>query len=83
MEYKPDRFLHENISKMDSFAFIPFSAGQRNCIGQNFAMNEMKIVIARLLHRYRFELDPDHVVKKRMGVVMRTENGILLKPTRR
>ena len=29
MEYKPDRFLHENISKMDSFAFIPFSAGQR------------------------------------------------------
>ena len=29
MEYKPDRFLLENISKMDTFAFIPFSAGAR------------------------------------------------------
>ena len=36
-----------------------------------------------LYSRYKFELDPNHEVKKRMGVVMRTENGIMLKPTRR
>ena len=29
MEYKPDRFLHENINEMDSYAFLPFAAGTR------------------------------------------------------
>ena len=29
MDYKPDRFLQENISKMDSYAFCPFAAGPR------------------------------------------------------
>ena len=32
MEYKPDRFLQENISKMDSYAFCPFAAGPRYLI---------------------------------------------------
>merc|ERR1711894_727816 len=48
-EYKPDRFLHENMKNMDSHAFIPFSAGPRNSIGQNFAMNDMKTFMTRVL----------------------------------
>ncbi|KAJ8312284.1 hypothetical protein KUTeg_009657 [Tegillarca granosa] len=48
-EYIPERFTPENMEKQDSFAFVPFSAGPRNCIGQNFAMHEMKTVVARIL----------------------------------
>ncbi|WAR13959.1 CP4F5-like protein [Mya arenaria] len=49
--FRPSRFEGDAARDMDPFAFVPFSAGPRNCIGQNFAMNEMKVVISRLLHR--------------------------------
>lgn len=78
-EYKPDRFIPENMQYMDSFAFVPFSGGPRNCIGQQFAMMEMKIVIARIIHRYQVELVPGHEYKRKMSVVIKAENGILLK----
>ncbi|WAR13743.1 CP4B1-like protein [Mya arenaria] len=50
--FRPSRFEGDAARDMDPFAFVPFSAGPRNCIGQNFAMNEMKVVISRLLHRF-------------------------------
>ncbi|XP_061197451.1 cytochrome P450 4F1-like [Saccostrea echinata] len=78
MEYKPERFSKENLAKMDSFAFLPFSAGPRNCIGQHFAMNEEKIVLAKLLHRFSFSLDKDHEVEHNAVAVMRALNGIQL-----
>lgn len=63
-QFIPERFTKDNVSKMDSFAFCPFSAGPRNCIGQNFATNEMKVVIANFLYRYRIEIDKKIEVKR-------------------
>ncbi|KAL3862090.1 hypothetical protein ACJMK2_008084 [Sinanodonta woodiana] len=83
MEFIPERFSNENSALMDSFQFVPFSAGPRNCIGQNFAMNEEKVMIARIIHRYKVEIEPNHVPRKKMAVVMRAENGILLRVTER
>lgn len=75
-QFIPERFTKDNVSKMDSFAFCPFSAGPRNCIGQNFATNEMKVVIANFLYRYRIEIDKKIEVKRKVAAVLRSKDGI-------
>ncbi|KAL7042777.1 hypothetical protein ACKWTF_001273 [Chironomus riparius] len=50
---KPDEFVPERFLKdMPAFAFIPFSAGQRNCIGQKFAMTSIKTNIVNILRQF-------------------------------
>ncbi|TPX36561.1 hypothetical protein SmJEL517_g01212 [Synchytrium microbalum] len=55
----PERFLDG--SKKDAAGFLPFSSGEYNCIGRNFALNVTKICIANLLKRFEFgDVDPNH-----------------------
>ncbi|XP_071453685.1 cytochrome P450 4C1-like [Hetaerina americana] len=48
-KFNPDRFLPSETAKHHSFAYTPFSAGSRNCIGQKLALLELKIVLIRLM----------------------------------
>lgn len=52
--FNPDRFTEENRRKRPSLMFIPFGEEPRNCIGQHFAIMQIKAGISLLLNNYKF-----------------------------
>ncbi|XP_066474652.1 ultra-long-chain fatty acid omega-hydroxylase isoform X2 [Tiliqua scincoides] len=76
--YNPHRFDSRNSQQQPPLAFLPFSAGPRNCIGQNFAMAELKVTLARTLLRFVLRVDESRTVRRKPELILRAENGLWL-----
>ena len=79
-QFIPERFSAENAPSRVRGAYIPFGAGPRTCIGLNFAMAEILVVLAMLLQRFRLELavDPGSI-KAEASVTLRPNPGVPIK----
>lgn len=74
--FDPTRFLPGRREEIDRFAYIPFGAGPRICIGMGFALQEAMIVLATILKRFRLELQPDAIIEPLQRVTLRPKNGL-------
>ena len=58
-KFDPERFSPAAKQSRNPYTYMPFGHGPHNCIGMRFAQMEMKLVLARILKKYRFEVAPD------------------------
>lgn len=58
---------------------LPNNNDRRNCIGQEFALNEEKVVLATILRHFEVFLDEAKPVKKEIMIIMRPKGGLHLK----
>lgn len=77
----PERFFSQNVTT-NEFLWLPFGTGPRNCIGERFAMMQMKVAIVSLLASFRLEFTadtPKTIELEKATVLLHSDRGIFLK----
>lgn len=81
--FDPERFAPGKREKIHRFAYIPFGAGPRICIGMGFAMQEAITCLATMIQHWRFELEPGHPVMPLARITLRPQHGLKMRLWRR
>lgn len=82
-KFKPERFAPEVRNNIDRFVYFPFGGGPRVCIGNNFAMLEMEIILITLYRRFKFRVKEGFKVVPEPLITLRPKYGMTMRAERR
>jgi cytochrome P450 len=74
--FDTERFTKANDKLRTPFTFLPFGGGPRGCIGGNYAMLQILMILSDLLRKYDFQLAPGQRIEARPMVILRPKHGI-------
>ena len=77
--FRPERFESGHEEQKNKFAYLPFSAGPRTCLGNSFAMIESQVIMGTLLSRIRARLADPAPVTPAPRVTLRTSRPVILR----
>src|SRR5208283_749211 len=74
--FDPRRFLPGERERIDRFAYLPFGAGPRVCIGATFSLQEAVIILAHIVRSFTLVVQKGYMVKPTQRITLRPEGGL-------
>jgi enediyne biosynthesis protein E7 len=81
--FRPERFDAEHEAERPRFAYMPFAAGPRHCIGETLALYEMLMHLYKVARRYRLTYVADRPIELEAQINLRTRHPLFMKLERR
>jgi cytochrome P450 len=81
--YDPERFSPGWEERIPRYAYLPFGAGPRVCIGNSFAMMEARLILATVAQSYRLSLEPDQKVVPMQVITVKPRGPVRMRLRRR
>lgn len=82
-KFLPERFAPEHKKNHPPFAYFPFGGGPRLCIGNQFALMEMQLVLAMLVNEFKFTLTQKHQPQLQPMVTLRPKGPLMMRVEKR
>lgn len=77
LEFNPSRFDGVEVNRLDHY--LPFSKGERRCVGENFSLIEVAIIVSKVISKFELELEGAELPKAISHVSLKPENGMPIK----
>jgi len=81
--FDPERFQPDKSEKRHKFAYMPFGAGQRKCIGMDFALMEGQLALAMVAQRYKLTKATEKLAEPQLSTTLRPKGGVVVKLEKR
>ncbi|MEO8764985.1 MAG: cytochrome P450 [Ginsengibacter sp.] len=76
--FNPNHFDLQAEQQRPQFAYLPFGVGSRHCLGSNFAIMVMQVVVTRLSQHFEFDVPGNYTPKVEPNITLRAKDGIQL-----
>lgn len=78
-KFNPGRFSKgARSANLLPYMYAPFGVGRRKCVGQNFAITELKVILSVILLKFKFSLSPNYIHSPCMRLLVEPEFGVCL-----